>query len=101
MGSLLPSDVSGCLFRVAQEALQNIVRHSHAKTAVMELGLAGRPVRLRISDNGVGMDAERDEGLGLLNIREQVLAVDGTIEITSAPSKGTMIDVSVPVKASA
>ena len=101
MGSLLPSVVSGCLFRVAQEALQNIVRHSHAKTAVMELGLSGRAVLMRISDNGVGMDTERDEGLGLLSIREQVLAVDGTIEITSAPSKGTVIEVSVPVQESA
>jgi len=98
--SLLPMDISSCLFRVAQEALQNIVQHSHAKTAWMELKLAQQAAALRISDDGVGLDASRPEGVGLTCIREQVLALDGTVEITSAPSKGTAIEISVPVKTS-
>src|SRR5467141_3172496 len=55
--ALLPSDISTCLFRVAQEALQNIVQYSHAKTVVLELKLANKAVVLRVSDSGVGFDA--------------------------------------------
>jgi two-component system sensor histidine kinase UhpB len=96
----LPPDVSGCLFRVAQEALQNIVQHSHARTAAMELKLANRAAVLRVSDDGVGLDPLRPEGIGLTCLREQVLALDGTLEITSAPSKGTVIEASIPVRTS-
>jgi signal transduction histidine kinase len=98
VASFLPSDVSSCLFRVAQEALQNIVQHSLARTAAMELKLADRAAVLRVSDDGVGLDPLRPEGIGLTSIRERVLALDGTVAITSAPSKGTVIEVSIPVK---
>jgi signal transduction histidine kinase len=95
---LLPPDVSGCLFRIAQEALQNVLQHSHARTAVMELKLADRAAVLQVSDDGVGLDPLRPEGIGLTSIREQVLALDGTVAITSASSKGTVIEVSIPIK---
>lgn len=98
LASFLSSDVSRCLFRVAQEALQNIVQHSLARTAAMELKLADRAAVLRVSDDGVGLDPLRPEGIGLTSIREEVLALDGTVAITSAPSKGTVIEVSIPVK---
>ena len=98
--AFLPSDVSNCLFRVAQEALQNIVQHSHPRTAAMELKLANRAAVLRVSDDGVGLDPLRPEGIGLTCVRERVLALDGTLEITSAPSKGTVIEVSIPVRTS-
>jgi len=94
----LPSDVSNCLFRVAHEALQNIVQHSHAGTAAMELKLANRAAVLRVSDDGVGLDPRRPEGIGLTCVRERVLALGGTLEITSAPSKGTVIEASIPVR---
>src|SRR5690348_1967089 len=72
VASFLPSEVSGCLFRVAQEAVQNIVQHSLARTAAMELKLADRAAVLRVSDDGVGLDPLRPEGIGLTSIREQV-----------------------------
>ena len=100
LASALPADVSVCLFRVAQEALQNIVQHSHAKAAAMEMRLAGRAAVLRVSDDGVGVDPLCPERIGLTCIREQVLALGGNLEITSAPSKGTTIEVSVPIRAS-
>lgn len=96
--SLLPLDVSSCLFRVAQEALQNIVRHSHAKTAAMELKLSSRRATLRVSSVGAGLNPPRREGLELAGMREEVLTLDGTLEIASLPSKGTVIEVSIPVK---
>lgn len=98
LASLLPVDISGCLFRAAQEALQNIVHHSHAKSAAMELKLAGQKAILRVSDDGVGVGTESGERAELTAMREQVLAVGGRIEITSAPSKGTVMEVSIPVK---
>lgn len=98
LGSPLPSDVSSCLFRAAQEALQNIAQHSHARTALMELRLDGRVVQLRISDDGVGLPGS--EGAGLTLVREQLLALDGTLHISSGPSKGTVIEVSAPITTS-
>jgi two-component system sensor histidine kinase UhpB len=95
---LLPSDISTCLFRVAQEALQNIVQYSHAKTFVLELKLANKAVVLRVSDGGVGIDAVRPQGVGLTFMREQVLAQGGNLKITSVPSKGTIIEASFPVE---
>jgi signal transduction histidine kinase len=96
--ALLPSDISTCLFRVAQEALQNIVQYSHAKTAVLELKLANKAAVLRVSDDGVGFDALRAQGVGLTFMREQVLAQGGNLKITSVPSKGTIIEASFPVE---
>jgi signal transduction histidine kinase len=99
--SLLPSGVSACLFRVAQEALQNVVQHSKAKAAAMELKLAAREAVLRVSDDGVGIDPSRPDGIELTYMREQVLALHGRLQITSSPSKGTIIEVTVPIKESA
>jgi signal transduction histidine kinase len=95
---LLPSDISTCLFRVAQEALQNIVQYSHAKTVVLELKLANKAVALRISGGGVGFDALGPQGVGLAFMREQVLAQGGTLEITSVPSRGTVIEASFSIE---
>jgi two-component system sensor histidine kinase UhpB len=96
--ALLPSDISTCLFRVAQEALQNIVQYSHAKTVVLELKLANKAVVLRVSDSGVGFDALGPQGVGLAFMREQVLAQGGTLEITSVPSGGTVIEASFSIE---
>ena len=94
---VLPLDVSSCLFRVAQETLQHIVRHGHAKTA-MELRLFNRTAMLRISNDGAGLDPARLEGLELAWMREQVFTLDGTLEITSSSSKGTVLEVSIPLE---
>ncbi|HKW31898.1 MAG TPA: MASE1 domain-containing protein [Candidatus Acidoferrum sp.] len=96
--SPLPSDVSGCLFRVAQEALQNIARHSRAKNAVMELRLADRAVLLRISDDGGGLDLKSIEDSGLTMMHEQLLVLRGSLNVTSMPSRGTLIELSIPLK---
>jgi signal transduction histidine kinase len=96
LGSALPSYVSGCLFRVAQEALRNIAQYSHARTALMELRLARRAVQLRISDDGGGLGW--CDGVGLTLVGEQLLALNGHLDITSKPSKGTVVEVSIPLK---
>jgi len=97
--SRLPSDVSHCLFRVAQEALQNIVKHGHARAASMELAVRGGHVSLRIVDDGVGITPEQHHsgGMGLVSMRERVCVVGGTCKVTSGPLKGTIVEVSVPL----
>lgn len=98
--SRLQSDISRCLFRIAQEALQNIVKHSHARAASMELKVRGGQVMLRIVDDGIGITPEQHHsgGMGLASMRERVWALDGTCKITSGPLKGTIVEASVPTK---
>ena len=91
-------EVSRRLYSVAQEALRNIVKHSHAKVAAIELKAVGVNVLLRIVDDGVGINPEYGEGAGLTSMREQMLSLGGTFTIVSVPLKGTTIEASVPIK---
>ena len=92
-----------CLFRIAQEALHNVAKHSGARTAAVRLVPTRTGVRLHIADRGCGFDgrSRRDDGLGLLSMRERVLAAGGTIAIRSAPGRGAHIVVELPVDRSA
>lgn len=98
--SLLPSDISQCLYRIAQEALQNIVKHSHAGGASMELKVRGGYVLLRIVDDGIGIPPEQHHsgGMGLASMHERAWALDGTCKVTSGPLKGTTVETSLPLK---
>jgi NarL family two-component system sensor histidine kinase LiaS len=95
-----PLDVEQALFRVAQEALANIARHSHAaKMDVRVLWERDRLISLTIQDDGHGFDVDRADGkgTGLWSMRQRIAAVGGTLRITSSNSAGTRIDVSVPL----
>ena len=94
----VPADAGLCLFRITQEALQNVVNHSGAGAATVRLALTGRDVRLFIADDGRGFDvASRDgAGLGLLSMRERARAAGGRIAIRSAADRGTRIVVRIP-----
>ena len=88
---LLPVEQS--LYRVAQEALANIARHSDADTVDLRLDYTADTVTLRISDNGQGFDVSQPPaGFGLQSMRERIEALPGGIfEVTSAPQQGTII----------
>jgi signal transduction histidine kinase len=80
------------LFRVLQEALANVTRHSRADKAVVELKAEDNAVVLVIEDNGVGFDAKQvAKGIGLYSMRERLAAVNGTLEISRLRSQGTRI----------
>jgi signal transduction histidine kinase len=99
----IPDDTALCLFRIAQEALRNVVKHSGARHARVELRGSEDGVSLRVVDDGIGFDLHaRDgrEGLGLVSMRERLHLVGGAIVIDSRPSEGTRIDVRVPLSAS-
>ncbi len=96
----IPGDVALCLYRVAQEGLQNVVKHSAATQTRVRLDGRAEAIRLRISDTGVGFNVEspkQDQGLGLVSMRERVRLVNGEFAIESAPARGTRIDVRVPL----
>lgn len=104
----LPSEVEVGLFRVAQGAIGNIVKHSQAKNVVMVLERKADELLLRISDDGKGFDVSRITGIehtgrgsGLFIMRERVALLGGTGSVKSQPGRGTMIEMTVPIIRSA
>lgn len=97
--------VSSVLYRVAQEALKNALRHANATAVLMRASVKSGIIRLEISDDGVGFrpdEAERRRpGMGLFTMRERMALVKGTLEVDSAPGSGTRIIASVPLLAPA
>ena len=91
-------DVSLCLFRITQEGLQNLKKHSGAKTAQLSLRHMGDRLFLSLSDEGLGFDPNSLEtsGLGILSMRGRARVLGGEFEIHSKPGKGTRINVWVP-----
>jgi PAS domain S-box-containing protein len=91
--------VALCLYRIAQEALHNIAKHSQSRDASVHLTHEGDEVHLHIADSGVGFDpiAAGHGGLGLLSMRERVGILKGSLVINASPGQGTRIGVSVPL----
>jgi signal transduction histidine kinase len=88
----LPDDVSLCLYRVVQEALNNAVKHGNAKQVVVRLKRSKTQLSLEIRDSGNGFNpAAASEGLGLVSMRERLRMVGGTLVLTSSRGKGTVI----------
>ena len=96
---LLPDDVSLCLYRITQESLQNVVKHSGATSARLFTKAEDGEILLRVSDNGYGFDinaTKTKESLGLISIGERVRAVNGIVRITAAIGTGSQIEARVP-----
>ena len=98
----IPQDISVCLFRVLQESLGNIVKHSGTREAQVEL--RGRPgeIQLHVADSGVGFDPHSRQdsfGLGLIGMQERLHSTGGELVIDSQPSAGTRITARVPLAA--
>ena len=101
---MIPADVALCLFRVAQEALGNVAKHSQAKNAHVELGANASGVSLCVRDDGRGFNtalSSSTAGIGLIGMRERVRHVGGRLLVKSELQRGTEILAEVPVYASA
>jgi signal transduction histidine kinase len=97
----LSADVSLCLFRVVQEALNNVVRHSNTDRADVHLSQEGRQITVRITDAGKGFNvttASNRGGLGLVGMRERLASLGGTLVVQSRPGAGTTVTASVPIE---
>lgn len=97
----LPSYVEEGLYRIAQEALNNALKHAMATTLTVRIHAADGYVELEVADNGKGFDPNaptHKEGMGLVGMRERVKRLGGTLWLDSAPGQGTRVGVRVAVK---
>ena len=98
----LPSHVEVALYRIAQEALQNVVKHAGATTVRVLLSAADDGVRLVVSDDGIGFDedtiadAQQRQSYGLVGIRERAELIGASLQLASRPGTGTTVEVMVP-----
>lgn len=92
----LPDTVQLALFRVAQEALTNIHRHSGSETARIIVLRDGNEVSLEVADEGRGIEPDHEPGLGLLGMRERVAQLGGRLDIASGP-QGTTVKAVLPL----
>ena len=95
----LPEDLTLCLFRIAQEALQNAMKHGAAHRVSVDLTGNNSGLALLIVDDGIGfeVDVASTKGLGLTSMRERLEPLGGTLAIHSRPGAGTRLQVAVPV----
>ncbi|MGE3872926.1 MAG: ATP-binding protein [Parvibaculaceae bacterium] len=96
----VPQDIALCIYRVAQESLRNVARHSGANRAEVALRYADRGLWLTVSDNGAGFDtAQRRAGmsLGLASMRQRVISLGGRLDIKSSPGRGTTVQAWIPL----
>jgi signal transduction histidine kinase len=95
----LPLEIEQALYRISQESLANIARHSRANLVNIELNYNGENVEMKLDDNGCGFNpSQKPAGVGLRTMRERAVMIGGEINIDSAPGKGTQILVRVPDK---
>jgi len=102
-----PADVEEVLYRIAREALHNVVKHARARRVAVRLATEPGAVRLTVQDDGVGFAAESARrrasphrgrsGLGLLSMRERAAQLGGAVRVTSAPGTGTCVVVEIPL----
>jgi signal transduction histidine kinase len=96
----IPKEISLCLFRVLQEALQNAVKHSADQNFTVELRGTQEGISLAVRDSGIGFDwqdAMNRRGLGLISMRERLRLVNGELTIKSEPGRGTTVLAHVPL----
>ncbi|MCZ6669552.1 MAG: PAS domain S-box protein, partial [Acidobacteria bacterium] len=96
----LPKEISLCLYRVVQEGLRNVAKHSRAKEARVSARRENGTLRLSIRDTGIGFDPARPKGragLGLDSMKERVRLIQGALSIVTGEGKGTTIEVRVPL----
>jgi signal transduction histidine kinase len=104
----LSSELETTLYRIAQESLTNVARHAQATQAWVHLHLGPREATLKVSDDGIGMSAERaeqavaeGEGWGLAGIHERAALLGGDVMVRSEPGAGTEIEARIPIPESA
>lgn len=96
---LLSPDKKITLFRIVQEQLKNIIKHSQATTAQIHIQSTHEYVNLEMKDNGKGFDPQQTrQGIGLSNIHERTQFYNGTVDIQASAGKGCILNVRIPIK---
>jgi two-component system, NarL family, sensor kinase len=97
----VPPEAALCIYRVAQESLRNVARHSGARRAVVTLAGVNGAIELRVADQGVGFDpgqARECRGLGLVSMEERVKLLHGNFLLTTQPGAGTELRAQIPLR---
>jgi signal transduction histidine kinase len=100
-GPDVPADHAIALFRMAQEALQNVLRHSGARNAWVSLALDGSVLTLRVEDDGKGITPEEvrsEKSTGLAGMQERALALGGELSVGTSDEGGTVVEAVVPLR---
>ena len=100
----VPPGVGVAAYRIAQEALRNVVRHAGVARADLSLELTDGTLTLRVADAGKGFDAgtsRPEDGLGLIAMRQRAVAVGGHLAVAPAPAGGTIVTATLPGRANA
>lgn len=96
--SIIPGNTQLMVFRIVQEQISNIIKHSKATEAEIKLSVAKNELVVSISDNGIGFDPKkRMKGIGLMNITSRAEVHNGNVEIISAPGGGCTLRISIPL----
>jgi signal transduction histidine kinase len=95
----LPPDLSLCVFRIVQEALQNALKHSHANSVSVDLRCEDERLAVTVTDDGVGFVVEGlgQQGFGLIGMGERVEAMGGRFTLWSSPHRGTILHATLPM----
>jgi signal transduction histidine kinase len=96
----LPKEISLCLFRVLQEALQNAIKHSGSQQFQVSLRSGASEIELTVRDSGIGFETDeaiKGPGLGITSMHERLKLVNGQLSIDSKPQRGTTIQARVPL----
>jgi len=101
VAAILPDDIALCLYRIAQEAMQNAIKHSGARNIRVQLKGEKEAIALNVTDDGAGfdVDAAAGKGLGLISMHERAESVGGTLRVVSRKGAGTRLQVTVPFRA--
>ncbi len=94
------SNAETILYRIIQECVNNVIKHSRADTVDISLIKEDNEISATIEDNGIGLDVhdnKNQEGIGLKNIRTRVEFLKGTVEITGSPGEGTLVALHIPL----
>ncbi len=94
----IPADAGLCMFRITQEALRNIKRHSGANRAEVRLEQMDGRLHLSVSDHGRGFQSPAERGIGIHSMEERLRLLGGKLEIQSRPMEGTRIDAWLPLE---
>ena len=100
----LPSSVEIAVYRIVQEAINNVRKHAHANRVTLRLHFQGDSLRIEVIDNGQGFDVSRtlesavaEQHMGLLGIKQRAEWLGGTLKLESGQENGTRVTVRIPV----
>ncbi len=99
--STLPKELTTSLYRIAQEALRNVVQHAQVDHAIVSLAEQDGGIRLLVEDQGRGLPTDWDQGtngLGITSMRERARLLHGHVSVTPAPVRGTRVEAWVPLR---